>query len=172
LGSAVFSGNRILPSCVLAQCCPALRDRPFLSDRYFFVTVRPPEECAKVVETDFHNNQGQRNEPRTSKTEVRATRWQMRRFFASLRMTQETSSAQSYPAPSGITARHPLQADLHPHPRSRTGGTCIQPQRGGLAKPRPTAWVRKVTAFLVVKPRKGFRKAGWPRAAALGDQRQ
>ena len=89
------AGNRNLPCCLLAPCCPALWDRPFLSDGYFSVSVQRLEERAKVVEADFHNKDGQRNEPRTSKTEVRATGWQMRRFFASLRMTQGTSSAAS-----------------------------------------------------------------------------
>jgi len=121
----------------------------------------------KVDEADFYDKHGERNEPWTSKTEVPATGWQMRRFFASLRMTQETSSAQSYPAGRGITLPYPLQADLHPHPRPRTGGACIQPQRGGLAKPRPTAWVRKVTAFLVLKPRRGVIKTACLASATL-----
>src|SRR5208337_4264852 len=68
-----FSRNRILPCCLLAPCCPALRDRPFLCNRYYFVGVRRLEECAKVVEAGFHNQHGQRSEPRTSKTEGRAT---------------------------------------------------------------------------------------------------
>ena len=34
----------------------------------------------------------------------------------------------------------------------------LQPQGGGLAKPRPAAWVRKFTPFPVLKPRKGVIK--------------
>jgi hypothetical protein len=69
--------------------------------------VRRLEERAKLVEADFHDKHGQRNEPRTSKTEVRATGWQMRRFFASLRMTQGTSSAASAELyAERITLRH------------------------------------------------------------------
>jgi hypothetical protein len=33
-----------------------------------------------------------------------------------------------------------------------TRNACLQPQRGGLAKPRPTAWVRKFAVFSVRKP--------------------
>jgi hypothetical protein len=40
---------------MLPPCRPALRDRPFLSDRYFFVTVRLLEERAKLVDVDFHS---------------------------------------------------------------------------------------------------------------------
>ena len=45
-----------------------------------------------------------------------------------------------------------LGADLDPYLLLDTGGACIQPQRGGLAKPRPAAWVRKVTPFSILQP--------------------
>ncbi len=45
-----WSGTRC---CMLMACRPASRDRPFLSDRYFFVTVRLLKERAELLDADF-----------------------------------------------------------------------------------------------------------------------
>ena len=36
----------------------------------------------------------------------------------------------------------PESADLYPYLRLDTGGAFLQPRRGGIAKPRPPAWVK------------------------------
>jgi len=45
-----------------------------------------------------------------------------------------------------------LSTDLYSYLPLDAGGGCFQPQRGGLAKPRPTAWVRRFTLVPVLEP--------------------
>jgi len=39
--------------CILAACRAALRDRPFVSDRFFFVTVRLLKRRRELDDADF-----------------------------------------------------------------------------------------------------------------------
>ncbi len=41
--------------CVLAVCRPAARDRPYLSDRFFFVTVRLLRRRRELNDADFRH---------------------------------------------------------------------------------------------------------------------
>jgi len=43
-----------LRCCILAPCRPALRDRPFLPDRFLFVTVRLLKRRSELRDADFH----------------------------------------------------------------------------------------------------------------------